>query len=76
MSEYLDYHRSVSASGKTSVIEVRSRRSGDLLGTIKWFGRWRRYTFFPEPGTVFDAACLDDIIGTLERVAADEAAKA
>lgn len=31
------------------------------LGTVKWFGRWRQYGFFPEPNTVYERQCLRDI---------------
>jgi len=33
----------------------------NLLGLIKWFGRWRQYTFFPAAGTVFNSTCLLDL---------------
>jgi len=32
-----------------------------LLGEIKWFGRWKQYSFFPESDTVWNRECLDDI---------------
>lgn len=46
---------------KTKIVEVRAVRDRALLGMIKWFGRWRRYAFFPEPGCVFEAGCLEVI---------------
>lgn len=46
---------------KTKAIGVWSRKSGETLGEIKWFGRWRQYTFFPRPETIFNSECLDDI---------------
>ena len=46
---------------KTLSIEVRSAVHGDLLGRIKWFGRWRQYAFFPESGTVWNPDCLRDV---------------
>lgn len=49
-----------SESGKTRVWAVESTR-GARLGTVKWFGRWRCYAFYPERGTVFEQACLRDI---------------
>ena len=60
-----------SESGKTSVWAVRSKNGAALLGHIKWFGRWRRYCFFPEPETAFDEKCLREIaafgeVGTRE----------
>ena len=31
------------------------------LGAIRWFGRWRKYCFFPMAETVFEENCLRDI---------------
>lgn len=50
-----------SASGKTAVYEVTNRRSGDILGHIRWFGRWRQYVFHPVAQTVYSKGCLRDI---------------
>jgi hypothetical protein len=59
MSAYLAYER-VPSHNKTVVLAVRST-GGTPLGTIKWYAPWRRYTFHPAAGTLFDAACLRDI---------------
>jgi hypothetical protein len=32
-----------------------------ILGEVKWFGKWRKYSFFPETNTVFEQDCLRDI---------------
>jgi len=67
MSRYLTFSRVPNGMGdlapqrKTAVVAVDSRSSGATLGWIKWFGRWRQYAFFPEPGTVFNPECMDDI---------------
>lgn len=31
------------------------------LGVVQWFAAWRRYNFFPDPGSSFDASCLRDL---------------
>jgi hypothetical protein len=31
------------------------------LGFVQWYAPWRRYTFMPEPNTVFEPVCLGDI---------------
>jgi hypothetical protein len=31
------------------------------LGEVRWFGRWRKYGFFPAPDTVFEQDCLREI---------------
>lgn len=28
------------------------------LGSVKWWAPWRRYTFFPDGDTLYDALCL------------------
>lgn len=33
-----------------------------LLGRIGWWSPWRRYTFFPEPRTLFDASCMQQLV--------------
>ena len=33
----------------------------EVLAKISWFGKWRRYVFYPSEGTLFDAACLGEV---------------
>lgn len=40
---------------------VLTKRDGDELGTIDWFERWHRYSFYPKSGTIYDATCLRDL---------------
>lgn len=35
--------------------------SGSRLGVVKFFPRWRCYTFFPEEETTFNSGCLTDL---------------
>lgn len=46
---------------KTKVVAVVSDTHGDVLGHIKWFGRWRQYAFFPEAGTVWNPDCMTGV---------------
>lgn len=48
---------------KTSVWSVHEGVAyrGVAIGQVKWFGRWKRYSFFPEGGTVFEQTCLREI---------------
>lgn len=46
---------------KTKVWHVMTKDSWAFLGKIAWFGRWRRYSFFPAEGTVFEHQCLEEI---------------
>lgn len=50
-----------SESGRTHVWHVRSKSSGDLLGRVAWFGRWRQYAFHPVGDTVYNAQCMRDL---------------
>ena len=54
-------------TGKTLKYEVLTKDTPVIkLGEVRWFGRWRQYSFFPEPNTVFEKQCLKDIVGFIE----------
>ena len=59
------YFRAVPMPKQTTL--VYTVWSGDhadcYLGTIKWRSGWRRYVFYPEKLTVFDVACLTELVG-------------
>jgi len=46
---------------KTVEYAVLSINSGECLGSIKWYGAWRQFCFYPEPFTIWNHGCLDDI---------------
>jgi hypothetical protein len=54
-------------TGKTRRWGVFSLLHGDRLGTVSWYGRWRQYTFAPEPETVWNKDCLRDLAAFLEK---------
>ena len=58
-SKYLNFNL-ITQGEKTNQYAVTSKAS-ILLGKIKWYGAWRRYVFFPNTETIFDAGCLSDI---------------
>ena len=63
---YLTFHEiGLSDSGKTKCIEVR-HESGEVLGWIYWYPRWHKYVYHPEPRTVYDDGCLQEISTHLE----------
>lgn len=35
--------------------------NGHLLGEVRWWSSWRRYTFHPVEDTVYDGECLSTI---------------
>ena len=45
-------------------------RSGNRLGTIKWYSGWREYCLFPEPfsETVWSAGCLADLMDFMAKL--------
>lgn len=61
MSKYLEFSIIV-RKPKTDIIGVWSKKSGEILGEIKWFGRWGQYSFFPRSETIFNTECLNDIL--------------
>jgi len=46
---------------KTAVYEVRSRSSGIVLGTVQWYGPWRKYCFYSRPETVWNSSCMIEV---------------
>jgi hypothetical protein len=40
------------------------------LGRVSWYGPFRKYSFWPNPRTVFETVCLSDIVHFLESVKA------
>lgn len=55
--------RDPSKSRKTRTFAVLNKRSGGVLGRIKWHGPWRQYVFVPQmiDQTIYSAGCLTDI---------------
>ena len=52
---------------KTNVWRVVTEERNEVLGEIKWLGRWRKYAFFPSPETVYEDDCLKDIAEFIEQ---------
>ena len=50
----------VGPKAKTRLYEVRNKYNS-ILGSIRWFGSWRKYTFFAKPETVYDERCLMEV---------------
>jgi hypothetical protein len=67
-NQYLTYQDMTPADKTTAVVEVIAVRNGALLGTIRWFGRWRKYAFHAEPYCWFDPGCLEEIAANLTRM--------
>lgn len=65
--EYI-YFIQVEVKRKTSVWHCRNKRSHATLGTVKWYGSWRQYCFFPEADTIFNVGCMDSICSFIKRL--------
>ncbi len=64
-SKYIEFYE-LADSGKTKIWDILSKRHGDILGKIKWYGAWRQYCFFPSPAVVFNKTCMEDIIDFIQ----------
>lgn len=67
---YIDFVDGV-PKPKTKVWHVCSREDGLAIGTVQWFGRWRKYSFFPTSGMVFEQTCLREIADFIEKKTKD-----
>jgi hypothetical protein len=69
--EYISFEK-LPAKTKTEQFLVKNKSSDFILGTMKWYGPWRRYCLFiNKPGLVFDAGCLADIQDFINKLMAD-----
>ena len=55
-------YRGILPGQKTRRWDVLSKYDdAGRLGEIKWFARWRKYSFFPADGCIFEEVCLREI---------------
>lgn len=54
--------------GKTKVIAIVNRHHEEIIGEIRWFGRWRQYCFFPRGETVWNTTCMDDVNSVIKQL--------
>lgn len=67
MAKWISFTQ-VPSSGKTEIWHVTANEGGHVLGTIKWFGRWRCYSFFPNCDTIFEKTCMNDIVNKIDEL--------
>ncbi|HET7110228.1 MAG TPA: hypothetical protein VFI41_05110 [Gemmatimonadales bacterium] len=60
-TEYLVFFDRTPAGRKTQIVNVVSKLHGDVLGEIRWYGRWRQYAFYPRADTIWNPQCLDEV---------------
>jgi len=74
-TQYLRFVTGPSA-GTTTITEVFSKSEGSVLATIKWYGPWRQYCFYPKSNTVvFNTSCLRDICTFIDKLMSDRRVK-
>jgi hypothetical protein len=62
ISRWLEFTESPQSAGrKTPTWSVFGKRSGLLLGRIRFYPQWRCFVFEPGPRTLFNQECLTDI---------------
>ena len=71
ITKWLVFHRLHNPNIKTQIWLIISNHYGQQLGYIKWFSRWRCYSFFPERETIFNNGCLKDIKDFIDRLMND-----
>lgn len=60
MAKWIEFVE-VPFTGKTKRFTVRSLGGGGELGTVGFYPRWRKYSFFPNPNTLYESDCMRDI---------------
>ena len=48
-------------TGKTKRFYVMTADRTTDLGTIRFYPKWRKYAFYPNPDTLYEVDCLRDI---------------
>lgn len=67
--EYIRFERVFEKKPKkTGTWIIYNKRSGSVLGFIKWHGAWRQYCKFDIDGVVFNKDCLLDVIDFLRQL--------
>ena len=57
---------------KTNIYEVWTKNEDDSMGSIKlgeirWFGRFRKYSFYPANDTIYEEVCMQEITDFLKQ---------
>lgn len=55
-------------TGKTKVYNCYNTEYNSLLGQVKWYAGFRKYSFFAAPNIVFETQCLKDIASFLDKL--------
>jgi len=69
MATYLNFHDCGIESGKKTHTWIVQPKDGSAkVGTIKWYGAWRKYCFFTSgyAADVFEEICLRELAAFIE----------
>jgi hypothetical protein len=55
-------------SRKTKTYEIKSKRTGEVLGHIFWYGAWRQYIFTTPEEIAWSLGCLQDVIAFMHNL--------
>jgi hypothetical protein len=72
---YLDFADLEAKGRKTKHIAVINKHHQEIIGEIKWFGKWRQYCFYPYDETVWNIGCLEAIQETIKDLALERFAE-
>ena len=73
VSQYLEFKEIPAPALKTKVVDVLSKRSGERLAQIRWYGPWRCYTLHPVSMTIWNEQCLMDVTSYINGLKAERA---
>jgi hypothetical protein len=65
-AKWVEFRLDACQPPKTQRWEVVAKDGGEVLGTVKWWGAWRKYTFHPLAATLYEPTCLRDIAAFCE----------
>ncbi len=72
MSKWIEFvKRDRKPDMKTDIYDIVSKDGISELGKIKWYGPWRKYSFFPNDLCVFEKQCLLDIVAFIDGLMAE-----
>ena len=60
-TQYFIVYETYYPKRKTPILNIVSK-DGSELGEIKWFGRWRKFCYYPYSNTVWDNKCLTNLV--------------
>lgn len=70
-AKWICFEKVQSDGRKTAIYAVRTTEAGEDLGEVKFWPRWRKFTFFPLAGTIYEKDCLRDIANFCEEKTAE-----